>query len=291
MRKLILLLAVVVLLTSCKNTGKQQKEEPLNPKLTEYHETVKDVFDQPSKPSDISVLLELSGAPVVPEWMNDPANWGMYTTDQVTAAANMGIYLADAIILYAYDSVKLAYNSAIAAKELSKVLGIDRDVFMGRVIADRYSEEEGQKDSLFFVLDSALARADLSLNADERFRLLGAMFIGNFMEKMYYVSNIVFDYPEDLPDDAKLLILREMMLTLSGYLHRLDYIIDLVEKASTEEDSGYLLAELKTLKKMHEDTMFTEEQVMRLTPEDIFENEGLLAMHEQIVKARNFIVE
>lgn len=290
MRKLIMLFAAVAILYSCQNTGKQQKEEALNPKLAEFHEKTKEVFDKPSKPSEIAVLLELSGAPLMPELMNDPTIWEKYTTDQTTAAVNMGVYLADAIVLYAYDSIKLAYNSAIAGKGLSEVVGLDENVFMKTVIADRYKEEGGQSDSLFFVLDSALAQADQYLSADERFRLLGAMYVGNFIEKMYLVSNIIFNYPVDLPQESKVLVLREMMLTMSYYLDRLDYIIEIVEKASTEEDSGYLLEDLKALKKIQMENMLSAEQILTLTAADIFENEGMVGMHDQIMKIRSLIV-
>lgn len=144
MRKLIMLFAAVAVLYSCQNTGKQQKDESLNPELAAFHEKTKEVFDKPSKPSEISALLELSGAPLMYDKMNDPANWEKYSTDQTVAAVNMGVYLADAIVLFAYDSIKLAYKSAIAGKELSKVVGLDENTFMKTVIADRYKKKEAK---------------------------------------------------------------------------------------------------------------------------------------------------
>lgn len=116
------------------------------------------------------------------------------------------------------------------------------------------------------------------------------MYVGNYIEKMYIVSNIIFDYPVDLPQESKVIILREMMLTLRNFITRLDYIIEIVEKASTKEDSGYLLDELKTLKEIQQKNMFSEEQILKLSAADIFENEGMLEMHDHIVEMRNFIV-
>jgi len=290
MRNLIFILVSIGIMISCKNTDKKQANETTNPKLLEYTEQVKGVFEKPSKPSQITGLLELSGVPLMPELINDPENWEKYSGDDLISAANMGIYLADAIIQYSYDSLKLAYNSAIAAKQLANTIGISEDVFMGHVIKGKYAEVGMENDSIFFVLDSALVRAEKSLDDDERFRLLAAMFVGNYIEKHFIVSNIIFNYPIDLPEENKLLILRQMMLIMSGSLNRLDYIIELVEKASTEKEIGYLLGELKLLKKMHIENKFTEDELLNLKPADIFENKGLLGMHKQVVKIRNFMI-
>ena len=248
MKKLIIIITAIAFLSSCKNSSRQQKEELLNPKLVEYHERAKEVFDKPAKPSELSILFELSGAPLMIELMHDPSAWKKFATDQTSAAANMGVYLADALVFYAYDSIKLAYNSAIAGKSLAEVIGIDENVFMD-LIKDRYVNG-GQGDSLFFVLDSVIARADYSLRSNERFRLLSVLYVGNFIEKMYIVSNIIFSSPVDLPDEPKLLLQREMMLVMKYFLYRLDYIIELVEEVSTKEEGKYLLNDLKILKEM-----------------------------------------
>ena len=282
-----LLLSVIVL--SCKNSSENKGDNSTNDKLTKFYNKSDEVLDKPAKPSQISDLLTLSGAPLMKEKMNDPALWEQYTADNVKAAANMGIYLADAVVQFAYNEKKLAYNSAIAARSLAAQIGIADEVFMGYLIKDRYQEVGGQSDSLYFVLDSALHRADESLNADERFLMLAAMYVGNYIEKQYLVSNIIFEYPVDLPEDSKLLILRDMLVVLSNSLSRLDYIIEMVEEA-TKDGEGYLLKELKELKELHTQNKLTLEQVEKIKPEEVFENEGFIARHNKIVEIRDFIV-
>jgi len=288
MKKLILIITAIAFMSSCKNSSKQQKEEPSNPKLVEYHERAKEVFDRPAIPSEISILLKSSGAPLMAELMHDPSAWKKFANDQTSAAANMGVYLADALVFYAYDSIRLSYNSAMAGKSLAEVIGIDESVFRG-YLEDRYIYDR-QADSLFFVLDAAMARADNSLSSNERFRLLSALYVGNFIEKMYIVSNIIFSSQVDLPDEPKLLLQREMMLVMKYFLYRLDYIIELVEEVSINEEGKYLLNDLKILKEMYVEHMYTDEELYKLKAYEIFENEGLLGMHELIGNMRNFIV-
>lgn len=291
MRKILLLGVVVALFISCKNTGKQAgAEESANPKLAEFYETSKGVLERPAKPSQISALLTLSGAPLMTEKMNSPSNWESYKDHEIAAAANMGVYLADAIIQYAYDEKKLAYNSAIAAKSLAEEIGINNEIFMGYLIGDRYREEGGQSDSLFFVLDSALARADQSLNANDRFKILSAMYIGNYIEKQFVLSNIVFEYPVELPEESKLLILRDMIYLLDQSLERLDYIIMLVEKAYSKNEVKHFYKELKELREINARHRFTREQLEKLQAKDIFENQNLKDLHNKIVSIREMIV-
>lgn len=291
MRKILFLGVLIALLISCKNTGKQvESEEPANPKLSEFYKKSEGILERPAKPSQISALLTLSGAPLMTEKMNPPSNWESYKDDEIAAAVNMGVYLADAIIQYAYDEKKLAYNSAIAAKSLAEVIGINDEIFMGYIIGDRYREEGGQSDSLFFVMDSALARADQSLNANERFKILAAMYIGNYIEKQYIVSNIVFEYPVDLPEESKLLILRDMIYVLDQSLERLDHIILLVEKAYGKNEVKRFYNELKELRAINAKQSFTREQLEKLQAKDIFENQNLKDLHKKIVDIREMIV-
>lgn len=291
MRKIVFFLFTLGFLVSCKNSGKQQPvDNSVNPKLIEFYEKSDAVLNKPAKPSQIADLLALSGARLMPEKLNDPVNWEKYTNNEIGAAANMGVYLADAIVQYAYDEKKPAYYSALAAKGLAAHIGIGEDIFMGYLIGDRYREEDGQSDSLFFILDSALIRADNSLNSNDRFKILAAMYVGNYIEKQYIMSNIVFEYNVDIPEESKLLILRDMIYLLGNSLNRLDYIIEMIEKAHDGEDGAYLLAELKELKGLHTQAKFTKDELAHLQAKDIFDNEGLKSMHDKIVQIRNYIV-
>jgi len=270
-------------------SGCQESASTKNDKLVEFQKKAKEVLNEPAKPSEISVLLELSGAPLMPELMNNPAHWEKYTKDELKAAANFGVYMADAIYQYAYDSTKLAFKSILAGMELGKHIGIGEDVSLD-LVNDRYSEEGGQKDSIFSVLNSALESAESSLNADERFELLSAVFIGNYIEKQYIVSNIIFNYPVELPEESKLLILREMLILMSNSLKRLDFIIELMEKAYADMEKGELYNEIKELRKLHKEHMLSENEVLKLKPSDIFENEGMIKMHQQIIAIRDIVV-
>jgi hypothetical protein len=282
--KLLLIGMMMVFFSTC-----QESTSTKNDKLVEFQKKAKEVLNKPTKPSKITDLLELSGARLMPELVNEPANWEKYTKNEIKAAANLGVYLADAIYQYAYDSVKLAYNSAIAGKSIAEHIGIGEDVFMD-FIGDRYRNVGGQNDSLFFVLDSALIHAESSLNADERFEILSAVFIGNYIEKQYIISNIIFNYPVELPKESKLLLLREMLIVKSNSLHRLDFIIELMEKAYADIEKGELYNEIKELRNLHKANMFSEDEILKLKASDIFENEGMTKIHQQIITIRDIVV-
>lgn len=270
--------------------GCQESTTTSNENLSEFYNIAKVVFNNPAKPSEISSLLKLSGAKLMPELMNNTTDGIMYTMNDYKASANIGVYLADAIYQYSYDSIKLAYKSAIAGKELAEYIGINDDVFMN-LIGDRYSEVGGQIDSLFFVLDSALNRAESYLTENERFKILSAIFIGNYIEKQYIISSIIFDYSVELPEESKLLLLREMMIILSNSLNRLDFILELTERAYGDMKEMEVNKELKELRNMHKEYMISEDKLLVLKASDVFENEGMLKMYQQIIKIRHLVTD
>ncbi|MCK5171509.1 MAG: hypothetical protein KAQ75_16640 [Bacteroidales bacterium] len=283
--KLFLIGMMLVFFAGCKKSTTTSNEN-----LAEFYNKAKEVLDKPAKPSDVSTLLELSGATLMPELMNNPTDWENYTINELKASANLGVYLADAMYLYAYDSLKLAYKSAIAGKALAEYIGIEEDVFMD-FIGDRYRNVGGQSDSLFFVLDSALNRAENYLTSNERFKILSAIFIGNYIEKQYIISNIIFDYPVELPEESKLLLLREMMIVMSNSLNRLDFILELMERAYADMNEMELNKELKELRNMHKEYMISKDKLLVLKASDVFENEGMIKMYQQIIKIRQLVTD
>ena len=286
MKKLVFLLVSVVLIASCKNQGEKSSQNVKQSEFDEFVAKANEIRPRANKPSDIQVFFEMTGSDYIPGVVNDPLNYEQYLEVPDLAAANLAVYLVDAFYLLAYDKWSEAYNSIAAARSIAYSMNLD-DLFVD-VVLDRLEEGYEPDDSLRYKIDQVLVEAENDFNESDRMQFFSALLIGDYLETQYILFKTLMEYPVDLPDQAKLLILREVIFMMKNELQSLDYIIELFEKYHTDESRPGILG--KELKLLREKYRALNLEPAKLTPSDIFDNPLVEEMYEHVQAARDVLV-
>ena len=211
MRNLILLLFFIFAFLACKNSGTPKDaisdEDVIEEATKEMGKIIADI----RKPGEVADFLALSGTRFMPELVNDPMNFEHYKSDPILAAANIGVYLADGIYQIGFDKKYEGYLSIAAAKQLALEIGSDNQVF-DAIVVDRYGDGEHPGDSLLNTVRKAILNSESIFTKQDKAQVFAALIIGNYIEKLYHLLANIFEYPVDLPEEAKLLVLRDMII-------------------------------------------------------------------------------
>jgi len=288
MKNSFLLVAAAFLIVSCTNVNKPKTEaEKVPSELEIFQAQVKNVVPEVADITQVAVLLEASGADFMPQLVNDPHNVEKYKLTKYLAAANLGIYTADAVYQASYRQAEGAQLSYAAAKTLAFHIGIG-EAFDG-IFLDRIVEGVTANDSVLNKLDAALANSKTILSDKEEAGLFTAMLIGANIEKLYVLNNNIFNYPVDLPDESKLLILRQTVLVLAKQMEILEGLTVLFEEYKPDTDGAtHVFNLIKEVRDIYA-PLKLQDNIQTVEPKKLFENKELLTAFEKIKEIRNLI--
>jgi hypothetical protein len=287
MKNLAFLVVLAILFTACKNSGQKSSDAVTESEIETLTKEIEAMTGNLRKPGEVADYLFLSGTTFMPELVNDPMNWEYYKNDPVAAGANIGVYLADGIYQIAFDKKYEGYLSTAAAKQLAIGLGIG-DMLEG-LILDRYDDGEHPKDSILNSVRTGLAKSEVLLTEKDQAQVFAALLVGNYIEKLHHLMSNIFNYPVELPDEAKMLALRDLIITTGNYMNLVPEAVSIVEKHKKSENP-YLLKELKEIQSIFEAEVLSSDELAKLQPEMIFDNEGFKTAYEKIEEIRNYII-
>ena len=286
MRRIILLPVLIIAMMACKNSRAPENTATVA-QLDSFAVKLKQLNLDVHSQEDVIAFFQLSGADFMPGIVNDPMLNEKYLGNDVMAAANSGVYLADGLYQLAYNQFNDGYLSLQAAKNITIKLGMG-EAFDDLVI-DRYSANEYNSDSILAKLDSALVKTNSLMKEQDRMRIYTGLFGGNYVEKLYLQLSMIFEYNVDLPDESKLLILRQVMLSTAEFLKALPKVIELIEMNQKDTDPGIILGKLKEIETLRLQLKFADEPG-KLTPPMIFENQTLLDIYAKVKETRQLII-
>jgi hypothetical protein len=285
MKKIFAFAILITALIACKNKSVNQNSAQTD-EFKAFTEKVKQINMNVRTPDDLKNMLELTAVDFMPELINDPNINEKYLSNEVLASANIGVYLVDG--LYQYSSKDLnGYKSIMAAKNLATKL--DMGAGFENLVLDRYNNANPEIDTLLAKLDESIVASETDLKEKDKLRLFTGLIGGNYIEKQYILFNIIFKYNIDLPEETKLLILREVLFATNEHMKKLPELISLIESVKKDTDPGTILNELKAIETLRQQLVFPGDP-SKLTPKMIFENKILLAMFDKIKTVRGMIV-
>jgi hypothetical protein len=286
MKKIFIFAILTIALIGCKNKGVDQSTKQAE-EFKAFSEKIAQINMNVSTPNDLMIMLELSAVDFIPNLVNDPVNNERYLSNEISAAANVGVFLVDGLYQYSSNEFAGGYQSILAAKNLAIKLGMGEH--FDELIDDRYSNPNPQIDTLLVKIDQSITASKTELEAKDKMRLYSSMIAANYIEKEYILFNIIFNYNIELPVENKFMLLRQVLFTTSQHLKKLPDVIALLESVKKDTDPGTYLDELKAIETLHQQLVFPDD-ISKLTPDQVFENQTLLAMFDKIKELRGMIV-
>jgi hypothetical protein len=286
MKNILVCVFLSAALIACKNKNIDQNTGQAD-EFKAFTEKLEKIDMDVRMPTDLMDMLELSTVDFMPELINDPNNSEKYLSNDVLAAANMGVYLVDGLYQYSSSEFNNGYNSMMAAKSLAVKLGMGAG--FDEMILERYTELNPSVDSFLIKLNENIVASETVLKEQDRMRIFAGLIGGNYIEKQFILFNIIFKSNVDLPETSRLITMREVLYATRKHMNILPDVIALMESVKKETDSGIILDELKAVEALRQQNIIPED-ISQITAPQIFENQNFLAMFEKIKAVRSMIV-
>src|SRR5436190_570660 len=158
---------ITLLLLFLAGCGTQEKKSD----RTDAETAREAFFNNLKPPAETAAKLKATSAPFDSTLLNDPRVWTSYTTNEVKAAANLGIYLSDLNYSVAYDQKKITRAIFPAAQQLSRVAGIEKTTL--DFLIKRYNDNINQNDSVMAVIGNLYLKATRDLKGTKREKMAG----------------------------------------------------------------------------------------------------------------------
>ena len=105
MKKILFVLLLGSLTLSCQKSKENSENQATTTDSTAFTNERNTFFSNLLAPSEAAAQLQATGAEFNASLMHDPKKYTQYTSNDVKAAANMGIYLSDLNYSVAYKQI------------------------------------------------------------------------------------------------------------------------------------------------------------------------------------------
>jgi hypothetical protein len=194
LRKVIQILLLAIFLFSCQR-GKQHADTRQS--IT-FEAARSNFFNGLVNPPEVARALQQAYQEFHAELMADPKKYSHYAANEVTAAANLGIYLSDLNYSIAYSQTDLTKEYFEAAYELSRAAGIEKGVL--EFLNARYHQNLLKNDSVKAVVDDLLAKSTRGFQGTQRERMAGIAMAAYQIENLHLALGLVQMHPESQSD-------------------------------------------------------------------------------------------
>jgi len=220
MKNLLSLLLLATLVFSCQ----PKKENTEEAQVTPSFEAVRNAFfSNLTAPAEVAAQLQATAAEFNAGLMCDPKMASSYSSDQVKAAANLGVYLADLNYSVAYGQSASTKELFTAANELSKSIGLEQGTL--EFLMKRYNDNISQNDSVKAVVDELFKKSTSDLQGTDREKLVGIAMSAYQIENLHLALGVLESYPKDmLPTDARTQILIPVFRMVLGQRQNVENI-------------------------------------------------------------------
>jgi len=238
MKKILFVLLLGSLTLSCQKSKENSENQATTPDSTTFTNERNTFFSNLLAPSEAAAQLQATGAEFNASLMHDPKKYAQYSSNDVKAAANMGIYLSDLNYSVAYKKSANTKEYFTAAHELSKAIGMEQGAL--DFLSQRYNNNIAQNDSVKSVMKDLLAKSTQSLQGTEREKLAGAAMAAYQIENLHLALGVIDAYPDNmLPSDARTVILIPIYKMVLGQKENIQTIYDFLKSYSNPENPNY----------------------------------------------------
>lgn len=196
-------------------------------------------------PSEIPYLLMETGADFNESLLHNVKSVGNYSQNN-EAAVNLGVYATDVAYLSAYEKSQKALNYITEIRPLADQLALSGS-FDPKTV-ERFEANLSNTDSLAMIVNEAINNADDHLRKTDRPKVAALLLAGSFIEGLYIATALVENYPNELPDEARSLILIPLVDVIIKQEEPLIDLIELLKGVDQDDYISTLITDLEVLK-------------------------------------------
>ncbi len=239
-------LLAVVACSPQKKEKENSNSEAFEKAQTEVKEKISGVVKEMPSPSEIPYLLMETGADLNESLLHDLNNVSNYSSNNNEAAVNLGVYATDVAYLSAYEKSQKALKYLIEIRPLADQLALS-DSFDPKTV-ERFESNLSNTDSLAMIVNEAINNADEHLKKTDRPKVAALLLAGSFIEGLYISTALVENYPKELPEEARKLILIPLVDVIIKQEGPLSDLIELLESVEQDEYITTMVKDLIVLK-------------------------------------------
>lgn len=219
--KSIFMLFIAVLFSACQ--GKQEnKAAPISTAFTAERNAF---FNSLQDPAEVSAMLLPGLSGFEKSLLHNPKDFHRYASNDVKAAANLGIYLADLNYCILFKENVAGKDYLESAIELSQAILLDKKTL--NFLMSRYENNLAQNDSLNGVMNQLLSEATKGLQGTVRERLAGIAMASYQLENLHLALATVETFPETLTEEQR--TSKELLIQfISGQQARLEIVYNFI---------------------------------------------------------------
>ncbi len=280
---IVALLAAVACSPEKKEKEENSNSEAFDKAQEEVKEQISDVVKEMPAPSEIPYLLMETGADFNESLLHNLKNVSNYSQNN-EAAVNLGVYATDVAYLSAYEKSQKALNYITEIRPLADQLSLSGS-FDPKTV-ERFEANLSNTDSLAMIVNEAINNADDHLRKTDRPKVAALLLAGSFIEGLYIATALVENYPNDLPDEARSLILIPLVDVI---IKQEEPLIDLIELLKGVDQDDYIKTLIKDLEGLKAE--YKELDVQKLMDEgrggELLKDEALDNITNQMGKIRD----
>lgn len=285
---ILFLIGIFVLSISCQNQ-KTKKDVVQKTESEGVTEKAAEIKTRLASLHDIKAVFEMADVGYYSEITNEPTKALSYEGDR-KIAANMGVYMAD--MLYTMTTAGRSpdtYANYGAIMELSKNVGLTQE--FPELIIERYEKTNVSIDTIVVMLEKAFSKSEKKLSDNAKSEFYAFMLLGNYIEKLHLISSII-ERPKqaDVPEVAVAELKRKLLLLMGRQSEPLKKLIMILSAYSEDASHVVELDEIRELVNRYNEVAAQREVIVKLESTEIFKAKEIVAIHEQISKIRNRIV-
>ncbi len=217
-----------------KKEEQNSNSEAFEKAQEEVKEQISGVVKEMPAPSEIPYLLMETGADFNESLLHDVKKVGNYSQNNETAV-NLGVYATDVAYLSAYEKSQKALNYITEIRPLADQLALSGS-FDPKTV-ERFEANLSNTDSLAMIVNEAINNADDHLRKTDRPKVAALLLAGSFIEGLYIATALVENYPNELPDEARSLILIPLVDVI---IKQEEPLIDLIELLKGVDQDDYI---------------------------------------------------
>ncbi|MBN1388541.1 MAG: hypothetical protein JW965_08860 [Bacteroidales bacterium] len=293
------ILFILVLLFSCKNTGKKGSEFvfpesdsiPVKEAEKLSREAIDDIVQNIGSPVEMSALLLELDVPFIAEHMASIEQAENLSTN-FQKALRLGIYGADLGYLNIYEKTGTAVETLSTINKLADGLRVGQ--FFDFETLKKLAINKSNVDSLLFLSVRSYNEIDKYLRENDRGNLSALMITGVWLEAQYLACQIVKDYPHlDLKNriGEQKIIINDLLLLLRPYNESSDEYrelyndFELLKRQYSDVSITFTPGEPETVEKEGRLVVIQNEESTVVISDDMLE--GIIKKTEEI---RNRII-